>query len=48
MVHAAAANGWIDLKITALEVLLSIKRSGADNIISYFAIDAARWIKGIR
>ncbi len=48
MIHAAAANGWIDLPNTALEVLLSIKRAGADSIISYFAIDAARWIKGIR
>lgn len=48
MIHAAAANGWIDLQNTALEVLLSIKRAGADAIISYFAIDAARWIKGIR
>ena len=48
MIHAAAANGWIDLRNTALEVLLSIKRAGAENIISYFAIDAARWIKGIR
>ena len=47
MIHAAAANGWIDLKNGALEVLLSIKRAGAQNIISYFAIDAARWIKGI-
>ena len=45
MIHAAAANGWLDLKSTALEVLLSIKRAGADNIISYFSIDAARWIK---
>ena len=47
MIHAAAANGWIDLQNGALEVLLSIKRAGAENIISYFAIDAARWIKGI-
>ncbi len=46
MIHAAAANGWIDLKNTVLEVLLSIKRAGADNIISYFSIDAAKWIKG--
>lgn len=46
MVHAAASNGWIDLKKTVLEVLLSIKRAGADNIISYFSIDAAKWIKG--
>ena len=46
MIHAAAANGWIDLKIAALEALLSIKRAGAENIISYFAIDAVKWIKG--
>lgn len=45
MIHAAAANGWIDLKNTVLEVLLSIKRAGADNIISYFSIDAAKWIE---
>ena len=46
MIHAAAANGWIDLKIAALEAILSIKRAGAENIISYFAIDAVKWIKG--
>ena len=45
MIHAAAANGWIDLRNTAMEVLLSIKRAGADNIISYFAIDAIDWIE---
>ena len=45
MIHAAAANGWIDLKTTAMEVLLSIKRAGADVIISYFSIDAAKWIE---
>ena len=44
MIHAAAANGWIDLKTTVLEVLLSIKRAGADNIISYFSVDAANWL----
>ena len=47
MIHAAAANGWIDLKDVALEVLLSIKRAGAQKVISYFAVDAARWIKEI-
>ena len=47
MIHAAAENGWIDLKNTVLEVLLSIKRAGADSIISYFAIDASKWIRGI-
>ena len=45
MIHAAAANGWIDLKTSAMEALLSIKRAGADNIISYFSIDAAGWIE---
>ncbi len=45
MIHAAASKGWIDLESTALEVLLSIKRAGADNIISYFAIDAVDWIE---
>ena len=47
MIHAAAENGWIDLKNTTLEVLLSIKRAGADSIISYFAIHASKWIRGI-
>ena len=45
MIHAAANNGWIDLKRAALEALISIKRAGADNIISYFSIDASRWIE---
>lgn len=45
MIHAAAANDWIDLKNTALEVLLSIRRAGADSVITYFAIDAAGWIE---
>ncbi len=47
MIHAAAANGWIDLKNSAMEALLSIKRAGADNIISYFSIDVAKWIKEV-
>ena len=44
MLHAAAANGWLDLRKTALESLLSIRRAGADFILSYFAKDAARWL----
>ena len=44
MLHAAAANGWLDLRRTALESLLSIRRAGADFILSYFARDAARWL----
>ncbi|MDW8261292.1 MAG: porphobilinogen synthase [Phycisphaerales bacterium] len=45
MLHAAAANGWLDLKSCALESLTSIRRAGADLIISYFAADAARWLE---
>lgn len=41
MVHAAAANGWLDLDRTARESLLSIKRAGADLIITYFAESVA-------
>ncbi|MCU0474857.1 MAG: porphobilinogen synthase, partial [Anaerolineae bacterium] len=44
MLHAAAQNGWIDLKRCALESLTSIKRAGADMILTYFAPDAAQWI----
>ena len=45
MVKAAAANGWIDEKRIVLEILTSIKRAGADMIITYHALDAAEWIK---
>jgi porphobilinogen synthase len=44
MIHAAAANGWLDLRRCALETLTSIKRAGADMILTYFAIEAAQWI----
>jgi porphobilinogen synthase len=44
MIHAAAANGWIDLKRCALEALAGIKRAGADLILTYFARDAAKWL----
>jgi porphobilinogen synthase len=44
MVKAAAANGWIDEQRIALEILTSIKRAGADMILTYFAKDAARWL----
>lgn len=45
MVKAAAANGWIDEKRLVLETLLSMKRAGADIIITYHAMDAARWLQ---
>jgi porphobilinogen synthase len=44
MVKAAAANGWIDEKRVVIELLTSIKRAGADMIITYHAKEAARWI----
>jgi porphobilinogen synthase len=45
MLHAAAANGWLDLKRCALESLTAIKRAGADMILTYFARDAVRWLE---
>ena len=45
MLKAAAANGWLDEKACALEALLSFKRAGADGILTYYALDAARWLK---
>ncbi len=44
MVKAAAARGWLDERRTALEILTSIKRAGADMILTYFAPDVARWL----
>jgi porphobilinogen synthase len=45
MVKAAAANGWIDEKRIVLEALVSMKRAGADLLITYHALDVARWIR---
>ncbi|MBJ7898722.1 MAG: porphobilinogen synthase [Cyanobacteria bacterium RI_101] len=44
MVKAAALRGWIDEERVALETLLSLKRAGADLILTYHAKDAARWL----
>jgi len=44
MLKAAAANGWLDERSTVLESLLGIKRAGANGILTYFAIEAARWL----
>lgn len=46
MVKAAAANGWIDEERIVLETLTGMKRAGADIIITYHAIDAAKWLQG--
>ena len=45
MLKAAAQHGWLDERATALEALTSIKRAGADGVLTYFALDAARWLR---
>jgi porphobilinogen synthase len=45
MIMAAAANGWVDERAVAVEALVSIKRAGADGILTYFAKRAAEWLK---
>jgi len=44
MLKAAAKNGWLNEKECVLEALLSFKRAGADAILTYFALDAAKWL----
>ncbi len=48
MLKAAAMNGWLDERGCALEALTSIKRAGADGVLTYFALDAARWLRESR
>ncbi|PIR09012.1 MAG: delta-aminolevulinic acid dehydratase, partial [Gallionellaceae bacterium CG11_big_fil_rev_8_21_14_0_20_60_62] len=45
MLKAAALNGWLNEEACVLEALLACKRAGADGILTYFALDAARWLK---
>ena len=45
MLKAAAQNGWLDEKACVLESLMAFKRAGADGILTYFALDAASWLK---
>jgi porphobilinogen synthase len=45
MLKAACANGWLDERAVVLETLTSIRRAGADAILTYFALDAARWLR---
>jgi len=47
MVKAASQNGWIDEKAVVLELLTSMKRAGADIILTYHAKDAATWLKEV-
>ncbi|HET9632325.1 MAG TPA: porphobilinogen synthase [Terrabacter sp.] len=44
MIHAAAANGWIDLRTAALESLVSVRRAGAQVVLTYFALDVPEWL----
>ena len=46
MIKAAAANGWIDEAKVTLETLTAMKRAGADLILTYHAVEAARWLEG--
>lgn len=46
MLKAASQNGWLDERAVVLESLVSIKRAGADGILTYYAKDAARWLRG--
>lgn len=45
MLKAAVQNGWLDERPCVLEALLSFKRAGADGVLTYFAREAARWLK---
>jgi porphobilinogen synthase len=45
MLKAAAANGWLDHDAVMMESLLAFRRAGADGVLSYFALDAARKLR---
>lgn len=45
MLKAASQNGWIDERACVLEALLAFKRAGADAVLSYYALEAARWLR---
>jgi porphobilinogen synthase len=46
MLKAAFQNGWLDERTCVLEALMAFKRAGADGILTYFALDAAAWLRG--
>jgi len=48
MLKAAAARGWLDERPCVIEVLTAFKRAGADGILTYFALDVARWLQSTR
>ena len=45
MIKAATQAGWLDERAAVLEILTGMKRAGADAILTYYALDAARWLK---
>ena len=45
MLKAAGMNGWLDERTCAMEALLAFKRAGADGVLTYYALDAAQWLK---
>ena len=45
MLKAAAQNGWLDERACVLEALLCFKRAGADGVLTYYALEAAKWLK---
>jgi len=48
MLKAAALNGWLDERACVIEALTSIRRAGADAVLTYFALDAAKWLREAR
>ncbi|MDR2871657.1 MAG: porphobilinogen synthase [Xanthomonadaceae bacterium] len=48
MLKAAFANGWLDERACTLETMIAFKRAGADGVLTYFALDVARWLKEAR
>ena len=45
MLKAAAQNGWLDERAVVLEALVAIKRAGADGVLTYYAREAAKWLR---
>jgi porphobilinogen synthase len=45
MLKAASQNGWLEEKACVIEALLAFKRAGADGILTYYALDAAHWLR---
>jgi porphobilinogen synthase len=48
MLKAAFQNGWLDERLCVIEALTGIRRAGADAVLTYFALDAARWLRNAR